>query len=159
MVRRRGRALLALKNPAPPPNSPGEHCSPLHPLPIGTVWRGLVPSKEPCVITNLWFTVGADSISARATLCNHPIARRGQDPSLRTDVNIIQRPKPQPRKIPGASGTPPPTNQRMWAVGANSVRPLNLVLPQNTTGGYRIRPYANQKFGPGGVNLFPLRGS
>ena len=40
---------------------------------------------QPCVITNLWFPVGADSISARAALRNHAIARRGQDPSLRTD--------------------------------------------------------------------------
>ena len=37
------------------------------------------------LLPNVRFIVGADSISARATLCNHPIARRGQDPSLRTD--------------------------------------------------------------------------
>ena len=29
----------------------------------------------------------------------------------------------------------------------------NWALPPNSTGGYRIRPYANQKFGPGGVNV------
>ncbi len=48
----------------------------------------------------LWLAVGADSISARATSRNRPIARRGQDPSLRTNINTIQQPKPQPRKIP-----------------------------------------------------------
>ena len=40
---------------------------------------------QPCVIANLWFPVGADSISTRAISRNHPTARRGQDPSLRTN--------------------------------------------------------------------------
>ena len=114
------------------------------------------PSADaPCnlaLLRNLWFPVGADSISARATLCNHPIARRGQDPSLRTDVNIIQRPKLQSRKIPGASGTPPPTSNHASDVGANIVRPCSWLAMLDSAGGYGIRPYANQKFGPGGVN-------
>ena len=46
----------------------------------------------------------------------------------------------------GASRTPPPTRNRAVAVGANSVRPCNLAPPHNPTGGYRIRPYANQKY-------------
>ena len=79
---------------------------PYVPLPIGPVGRGLTPPRHlafiaiflfickggvpdaPCnfaLLQNLWFTVGADSISARAALRNHAIARRGQDPSLRTD--------------------------------------------------------------------------
>ena len=55
---------------------------------------------------------------------------------------------------PGASRTPPPTNRRMWAVGANIVRPLNLALQQNTTGGYGIRPYGNLISAPKGSILF-----
>ena len=43
------------------------------------------PTRNLALLQNLWFTVGADSISARAALRNHAIARRGQDPSLRTD--------------------------------------------------------------------------
>ena len=40
----------------------------------------------PCnlvLLQNLWFIVGADSISARATTRNHVMVGRGQDPSLR----------------------------------------------------------------------------
>ena len=51
---------------------------------------------QSCVIAKLWFTVGADSISARAILCNHPLARRGQNPSLQTCINAIQQGKCQP---------------------------------------------------------------
>ena len=96
---------------------------------------------QPCVIANLWFPVGADSISARAISHNRPIARRGQDPSLRTDVNIIQRPKLQSRKIPGASGTPPPTSNHASGVGANIVRPCSWLAMLDSAGGYGIRPY------------------
>ena len=41
---------------------------------------------DPCnlvLLQNLWFIVGADSISARATTRNHAMAGRSQDPSLR----------------------------------------------------------------------------
>ena len=57
---------------------------------------------QSCVIAKLWFPVGADSISARAILCNHPLARRGQNPSLQTCINAIQQGKcqPPPQKIP-----------------------------------------------------------
>ena len=41
---------------------------------------------QSCVIAKLWFTVGADSISARTILCNPPIARRGP-PSLQANTN------------------------------------------------------------------------
>ena len=44
---------------------------------------------QSCVIAKLWFTVGADSISARAILCNHPLARRGQPPYKLTQMVII----------------------------------------------------------------------
>ena len=115
---------------------------------------GGVPDA-PCnlaLLQNLWFTVGADSISARATMHNRPTARRGQDPSLQTNHKLSSNPQNRnPAQSPGASRTPPPTHDHTVAVGANSVRPLNLALLQGTTGGYRIRPYANQKFGPGGV--------
>ena len=37
------------------------------------------------LLPNVRFIVGADSISARATMHNRPTARRGQDPSLRTN--------------------------------------------------------------------------
>ena len=85
-------------------------------------------ADAPCnlaLLQNLWFTVGADSISARAISRNHPTARRGQDPSLRTDVNIIQRPKLQSRKIPGESGTPPPTTDRKKATKIRNYEPPN----------------------------------
>ena len=77
-----------------PPNSPGEHCSPLHPLQWWDVGGGVPDATcNFALLQNLWFIVGADSISARAALRNHPTARRGQDPSLRTNINTIQQPK------------------------------------------------------------------
>ena len=100
-------------------------------------------ANAPCnlaLLQNLWFPVGADSISARAISRNHPTARRGQDSSLRTDVNIIQRPKLQSRKIPGASGTSPPTSNHASGVGANIVRPCSFAAAQDCTGRRGRRP-------------------
>ena len=77
-----------------PPNSPGEHCSPLHPLQWWDVGGGVPDATcNFALLQNLWFIVGADSISARAALRNHPTARRGQDPSLRTKHKCHPTPK------------------------------------------------------------------
>ena len=74
---------------------------------IITIFRANCRGRRPrrprrsCVIAKLWFPVGADSISARTILCNHPLARRGQNPSLQTCINAIQQGKCQPpKKIP-----------------------------------------------------------
>ena len=73
-------------------------------------------------------------------------------------------------KLPGASRTPPPISPHVRGVGANSVRPCNLVTTQNSAGEQcsprklaptrcgpmtSIGPYrvgSGGKFGPGGVN-------
>ena len=67
--------------------------------PLHAIVRGRHPSSgafrrpgQPCDYRK---TVGADFISARTTMRNYPTARRGQAP-LRTDINIIQPPKPPP---------------------------------------------------------------
>ena len=49
--------------------------------------------------------------------------------------------------------------KKMDVGGGAPDAPCNFRRVAKFPGGYRIRPYANQKFGPGGVNAFPLRGS
>ena len=51
------------------------------------------PTRNLALLQNLCFPVGADSISARAIMRNHAIARRGQDPSLRTKHKCHPTPK------------------------------------------------------------------
>ena len=72
--------------------------------------RGGVPDA-PCnfaLLQNLWFIVGADSISARAALRKHPTARRGQDPSLRTNHKCQPTSKTAtPHNPPGRRGRRP----------------------------------------------------
>ena len=49
------------------------------------------------------------------------------------------------RVFDGASGTPPPTSERMWAVGANSVRPDGLAAAQDSCGRAMFAPTTRLK--------------
>ena len=106
------------------------------------------------LLPNVRFIVGADSISARATLCNHPIARRGQDPSLQTNHKLSSNPQNRNHAYPhGASGTPPPTFNHASGVGANIVRPCSWVATLDSAGGCKHPPLRNPK-----VTFRPRRG-
>ena len=79
----------------------GEHCSPAGFFDCRQIARAntvrpyvffsasAVLLLQSCVIAKLWFTVGADSISARTILYNPPIARRGPPPYKPTQMTII----------------------------------------------------------------------
>ena len=120
----------------------------------GPVGANSVRPRDMAATANPRIIVGADSISARATLCNHPTARRGQDPSLQTNHKLSSNPQNRnPAKSPGASRTPPPTFNHASGVGANIVRPCSWVATLDSAGGCKHPPLRNPK-----VTFRPRRG-
>ena len=108
----RGRRPRRPGNPTPPPNSPGEHCSPLRSL---AHWYcrggGLPPPRCLARLQNVLFIVGPDSLSTRATThadtrTQRPPCVKGAPPKAVGDCDLARK-STYPRNI-----TIPPSRLR-----------------------------------------------